>query len=62
MYFETMKCMFHQIPVKLPKALSCGGKIQSLLHSIGGNWYMRKFNEKLPSLKKRKAEQKSTTK
>ena len=38
MYFETMKCMFHQIPVELPKSLRHRGKRQPLLNDIGGDW------------------------
>ena len=35
-----MKCMFQKIPVEIPKPLSHRGKLQSLLHDIGGDWYM----------------------
>ena len=41
MFFENMKNMFQKIPVELPKLLSHKGKSQSLLHDIGGDWYMK---------------------
>ena len=56
MYFETIKKLFQKIPVELLKPPSPKGKIQSLLHSIGGGWYMKKLNENLLPLKKRKPE------
>ena len=34
------------------------GKRQSLLHTIGGDCYIKTFNEKLPPLKKRKLNKK----
>ena len=53
-YFETMKKLFHKIPVELPKPPSTKEKHQSLLHAIGGGWYMNKLNDKIPLPKKRK--------
>ena len=46
--------MFQKTPVDLPKELSYKKKRQSLLHAIGGGWFMNKINDKLPPLKKRK--------
>ena len=39
---ETMLDLLNQITVQLPKSLMLNGKIQSLLHIIGGYWYMKK--------------------
>ena len=41
MYIETMKGLYEKIPVKLPKPQSLKEKFQSLLHDIGGEWYMK---------------------
>ena len=54
MYFDTMKGMFQNIPVKLPKTLSLKEIHKTLLHAIGGEWYMEKMNEKLQPLKRQK--------
>ena len=40
MYFVAMKNMFQEILVELPKPPTPKEKHQSLLHAIGGGWYM----------------------
>ena len=45
-----MGCMFNKITVNLRKPLSLKEKIKRILHDIGVEWYMNKFNEKLPPL------------
>ena len=45
--------LFQKIPVELPKRPSPKEKIKSLLHAIGGGWYVKKLGHKLPPLKKR---------
>ena len=59
MYIETMKGLFEKIPAQLPKPQILREKRQSLLHDIGGEWYMKKINEKLSPLKKKKAKNKN---
>ena len=54
--------MFQKILVEIPEPLNLKEKHQSSLHAIGGYWYMNKFNEKLPSLKKRKLGKKTQEK
>ena len=54
MYFGTTKQLFQKIPVEIPKPPSPKEKHQSLLHAIGGGWYMKKINDKIPLIKKRK--------
>ena len=54
MYFETMINMFQKIPFELPKPLSNKERRQSLLHAVGGDWWLKKINEKIPPLKKRR--------
>ena len=51
-YFENMKNM--KTPVELSKPPSPKEKHQSLLHSIGVGWDMKKLIEKLPTQNKRK--------
>ena len=46
--------MFEKISVELPKPSIPKEKYQPLLHSIGGGYYMNKFNGNLAPLKKRK--------
>ena len=46
--------MFQKIPVELTKPLSHKERIQSVLHAIGGEWYMNKFNDNIPPLNKQK--------
>ena len=52
MYIFDMKQLFMKIPVELPKPSSPKEKHQSLLHAIGGSWYMNKLIQKLQQLKK----------
>ena len=47
-----MKYFVHNIPVELPKKPSLKIKHISLLHAIGGGWYMYKLVQKLPPLYK----------
>ena len=47
-----MKELFQKTPVEFPKQPSPKEKLQSLLHAIGGNWYVKKSGQKLPPLKK----------
>ena len=53
MYFGTMKKLFQKIPVEIPKPPSLKEKRQSLLHAIGGGWYINKFNDNISPLNKR---------
>ena len=62
MYIETMKNMLQKIPVGIPKSLSYKEKIQSLLHDVGGDWYMNKLNDNFPHPKKRKLNKKAQEK
>ena len=43
MYIETMKYLFKKKPVQLPKPQILKEKSPSLLHAIGGEWYMKKL-------------------
>ena len=54
-----MKIMFQKKSLELPKPPTCKVKRQYLLHANVGGWYMKKLNEKLPPLKKRKTRKKS---
>ena len=49
-----MKKLFQKIPVELPNKPSPKEKRKSLLHAMGGGWYVEKFRQKLPPLKKSK--------
>ena len=49
-----MEELFHKIPVEIPNQHSPKEKRKSLLHSIGGGWYVDKLGQNLPPLKKRK--------
>ena len=49
-----MEKLFHKIPVKLPNKTSPKEIRRSLLHAIGGGWYLEKLGQKLPPLKKSK--------
>ena len=57
MYFETM-IFFQTNPVELPKTPSHKKNIQSLLHAIGCGRYMKKMNDNLLPIKKRKPRKK----
>ena len=54
-----MKNMFQEIPVELPKPPIPKVKHQSLLHYIGGGWYMNKLSENLQPLNKSKLSKKA---
>ena len=47
-----MKVLFQKIPVKLPNQSSPKEKRKSLLHAIGGGWYVEKLGKKPTPLKK----------
>ena len=47
-----------KIPVELPKQTSPKEKRKSLLHVIGGDWYVKKSVQKLPPLKRRELRKK----
>ena len=49
-----MNKLFHLILVELPNPPSPKEIHQSLLNDIGGGWYMKKLNENLQQLNKRK--------
>ena len=57
-----MKIMFQKKSLELPKPPTCKVKRQYLLHANVGGWYMKKMNEKLPPLKKRKLSKKAEEK
>ena len=44
--------LIKQIPVKLPNKPSTKENRKSLLHAMGGGWYVEKIGQKLPPLKK----------
>ena len=54
MYGFIMKKLMQKIPVELPKQPSPKEKRKSLLHAIGGGWYVNTLCQKLPPLKKSK--------
>ena len=58
LYTRYMEELFHKIPGKLPNKPSPKEKRKSLLHAIGGGWYVEKLGQKLPPLKKRKLSKK----
>ena len=49
-----MKKLFQKIPVELPNKPSPKEKYKSLLHAIGGGWYVEKSVQNIPPLKKSK--------
>ena len=49
-----MELLFQKIPVEIQNQTSTKEKHRSLLHAIGGGWYVEKLGQKLPTLKKRK--------
>ena len=53
-----MEELFHKIPVKITNKPSPKEKLKSLLNAIGGGWYVEKFGQKLPPLKKIKLRKK----
>ena len=54
-----MEELFKKKPVKLPNKPSTKEKRKSLLHAIGGGWYVGKLLQKLPPLKKIKFRKKT---
>ena len=59
MYLCSMKHLFLKIPVEVHKQPSPKEKYQSLLHAIGGGWYVNKLGQKIPPLNKTKLSQKT---
>ena len=51
-----------EIPCELPKPHSPIEKHQSLLHAIGGDFYVKKIGQKIPPLKKRRLSKKAQAK
>ena len=49
-----MKLIFQKTPVELPNQPIPKEKRKSLLHAIGGGWYVDKLGQKVPTSKKRK--------
>ena len=49
-----MEELFHKTNVGLPNQPSPKEKLKSLLHAIGGSWYVEKLGQKLTPLKKSK--------
>ena len=63
-FARTLSCVYFcyennlKIPVELPKPSSPKEKHQSLLHAIGGGWYVKKLGQNIPPLKKKIINQK----
>ena len=58
MYTHFMKGLFQKIPVGLSNQHSPKEKRKSLLHAIGGGWYVDKLGQKLPPPKNSKSSKK----
>ena len=58
LYTHYTEELFQKIPVKIPNQPSPKEKRKSLLHAIGGGWYMDKLGQKIPPLKKMKLSRK----
>ena len=54
MYDFNIKKLLQKIPVELTKQPSPKENRKSLLHAIGGGWYVNKLGQKIPQLKKSK--------
>ena len=54
MYIFAMRKLFLKIPVELPKPSSPKETHQSLLHAVGGGWYMNKSSQNIKPLRKRR--------
>ena len=54
-----MNKKIQKIPAELPNQPIPKEKRKSLLHAIGGGWYLKKLGQKLPPLKKRKLSKKA---
>ena len=59
LYGFNMNKLFQKISVELPKQRGPKEKRRSLLHTIGGGWYVSKLGHKLTPLKKSKLSKKS---
>ena len=59
LYTRFMKELFLKISVELPNKPSTKEKLKSLLHAIGGGWYVQKLGQKLPPLNKRRLSKKT---
>ena len=55
MYVLNMRILFQKIPVELPKQPSPQERRKSVLHTIGGVWYVNTLGQKLPPIKKRRS-------
>ena len=51
MFCEEMIDFFHKIPVASPKNVNYIKKRQMLLTDMGGKWFMKKTQIKLPPMK-----------
>ena len=54
----NMKTLFQKTPVELPKQPIPKEKRKCLLHTIGGGCYVKKLDQNLPPLKKRRLSKK----
>ena len=54
-----MNILFQKTPVKLLNQPSPKEKRKSLLHAIGGGWYVDKLGQNLPQLKKMRLSKKA---
>ena len=59
MYVLNMSKLFQKILVEINKQPSPKGKRKSLLHAIGGGWYVNKLGQKLPPLRIRRLRKKN---
>ena len=59
LYANNMDKLFQKIPVELPNQPIPKEKCKSLLHDIGGGWYVEKLGKKILPLKKMKLSKKS---
>ena len=57
MYVFTMIC-FRENPVKRPNKPSPKGKHKSILHAIGGGWYVKKIRPEAATTKEKYIKQK----
>ena len=54
-----MEEMFKQIPQNFAGALTSGEKNKKLMTDIGGEWYLKKCERRLPPLKRTKLSKKA---
>ena len=59
LYTHNMNLLFQKINVELHNQHSPWVKLQSLLHAIGGGWYVYKLGQKISQLKKSELSKKS---